>query len=216
MNTSLERAGLSRFAPAGRSADRAVIGLTGNPGAGKSAVARRMAQNGAEVIDADALGHELLLASSPVTGEIAAEFGDEVLTPDGDIDRKRLGAIVFDSRERLEALNRIVHPRITEAIRARIERFRAEDRLGPLVVDAALIFEWGDMEEFDAVAVVTAPLDLRRERYTKSRGVGAEAFARREAAQWSQEEKIKRADVVIANDDSLESLYARVDQFMKT
>lgn len=197
---------LADVLPPGLPLERAVIGVTGNPGSGKSTVSRWFAERGAVVVDADAVGHELLQAGSPVHAELIERFGREIESADGGIDRKKLGPIVFGDPERLRQLNEIVHPRLLERIRRRVEAFRSSGERGPMIVDAALLFEWDAAGRFDAVVTVEAPVDTRRRRFEAARGGGPEAFGRIEAAQLDQSEKVRRADLVIRNGGDLNAL----------
>ena len=178
-----------------------IVGLTGNTGAGKSTAAHWLAEWGARVVDADALGHRLLLAGSPVHREIVARYGGEILDEHGAIVRARLAPLVFATREETEAYNRIIHPALVGEIRRRVR----EEGEGPVVVDAALLFEWGLHREMDAVIVISAPEEMRRAR------VGDAAFAAREAAQWPEQEKTTRADQVVDNNGDLNSFKSKLE-----
>lgn len=191
---------------------RKVLGLTGNPGAGKSLVAQWFADAGAIVVDADREGHALLTAESPVRNELIDTFGPDIEAADGSIDRKKLGAIVFADEHQLQRLNQIVHPRIHQSLRGKIESFRRSETEGPILIDAALIYEWDAQQWMDGVLVVAAPLDVRRERFAH-RGASAETFDRREAAQLPQSFKIEQADVVFENNASIDHLYKQFQSF---
>ncbi|MBN2329708.1 MAG: dephospho-CoA kinase [Candidatus Omnitrophica bacterium] len=195
--------------------DRWALGLTGNPGSGKSTAARMMEALGAQVVDADAVGHQLLEADSPVYDALAEEFGSEAASPEGRIDRKALGSIVFRSPERLRRLNEIVHPVLVERLKEAMRRFRSSQQGGVLVVDAALIYEWGIQDWFDAVLVVTAPKEKREQRLLASGRFTAEDFRRRDAAQLAEADKARQADVVFHNDADLEDLRRQIEQFIK-
>ena len=188
-----------------------IVGLTGGIGSGKSTVARRLAELGAAIVDADKLGHGVYLPGGPAYDGVAAAFGPEVVAPDGTIDRKALGARVFAEPTALARLNAIVHPRIAEAIRAEIERIRREDPARPIVVEAAVLLEAGWQTLVDEVWVVVAPPVIAVERIVASRGLTAEDAAKRIAAQLSNEERIRAADRVIVNEGSLGALTAAVD-----
>jgi dephospho-CoA kinase len=183
-----------------------IIGLTGNIGTGKSTVAAMLAELGAEVIDADRLAHELMAPGRPEWEQIVARFGPEILQPDGTIDRRKLGAIVFRDPAALAALERILHP----AVRARIrERFAATER-PVVVVEAIKLLEGGLYREVDAVWVVTADRDVQLARLVASRGLSPEEAEARLAAQGDQAEKVARADVVIDNRGELRDTQKQV------
>lgn len=201
---------LAQLGTAGIAPRKKILGLTGNPGAGKSTAAQLMQEEGARLIDADAVGHQMLEPGSPAFDSLIEAFGRNIVDEAGKIDRKKLGSIVFQSPPALERLNQLVHPPIQASIQQAIEAFRSSDEEGPLVIDAALIFEWGIVEPFDAVIVVAAPRDLRQERFETARGGASAAFEKREQAQLAQEEKIKRADAVIWNDQDIDALRKQI------
>ncbi|PYV04964.1 MAG: dephospho-CoA kinase [Acidobacteria bacterium] len=119
------------------------FGLTGGAASGKSTVARMFQDLGARIIDADRIGHEMLRSSSPAYAEILRQFGKEILDDSGEIDRSRLGRIVFRDPERLQQLNAIVHPRIIARVEDLAAQYHADDPGAVILVDAALIFEAG-------------------------------------------------------------------------
>ncbi len=207
---------LSQLAKPGQPPKRCVIGLTGNPGAGKSVAASCFKKYGSIVLNADQAGHELLMTGSPVFDELVDAFGCEILNDTGEINRNKLGAIVFADPEPLKRLNEIVHPHIMDGLYSRVNAFRESDEDGPLVVDAALIFEWGNGPQFDAVAVIAASTELRRERFLQARGDAGKNFDQREAAQLPQDEKIRRADVVFWNEGPICELDQQIKTFIQT
>jgi dephospho-CoA kinase len=183
-----------------------IIGLTGNIGAGKSEVVRVLRELGADSIDADRVGHEVVHPHTPEWEQLVARFGPDLLHPDDTIDRRRLGAIVFADPAALRDLERIVHPGVRARIRA---RFAATER-PVIVVEAIKLLESGLYLEVDAVWVVTAGREIRVRRLVETRGLtGAEAETRVDA-QPPEAEKVARADVVIANGGDLDSMRAQV------
>src|SRR5579872_2737868 len=124
------------------------FGLTGGIACGKSTVAAMLKELGAKIIDADNFGHELLLASSPVFQEVISAFGPNILDGRGEIDRRKLGSLVFAHPDKLRRLNAIVHPRIIERIEQAAEDYRRADPDAVVVTDAALIYESGIGERF--------------------------------------------------------------------
>jgi dephospho-CoA kinase len=186
------------------------IGLTGGIGSGKSAVSRLLAQHGAVVVDADLIAREVVEPGTPGLAAIVEEFGAEVLRPDGTLDRERLGAIVFgDSSARLR-LNAIVHP-LVGARSAEIVATAPPDAV--LVHDVPLLVENGLAPQYDLVVVVDAPAEVRIDRLVRDRGMTEEAARARIGAQATDAERRDVADVVIANDGTLDDLRARVDAF---
>jgi dephospho-CoA kinase len=172
-----------------------VIGLTGNIGSGKSTVLRMLEQLGAKAIDADNLAHDLMRKRTSVWQAIVDAFGDEVLTPDGVIDRKRLGSLVFDDREALERLENIVHPAVDERFRQIIQE--ADEQV--IVVEAVKIIESGIYPELSALWLVTCPAEERLRRLLETRGVNEEEVRERLKAQMTEEKQAQLANVVIDN-----------------
>src|SRR5208283_164187 len=132
-----------------------VIGLTGGIGSGKSTVSRFLAESGAVVLDADKIGHEVYLLDTDTWRELVKIFGEGILAPDNTIDRKKLGAIVFGNDAELKKLDAVIHPRITEIIRQRIDEYR---RKGAkiIVLDAPVLFEANAEKLVDEIWVVVA------------------------------------------------------------
>nr|WP_201760689.1 dephospho-CoA kinase [Nonomuraea sp. K271] len=182
-------------------------GLTGGIGSGKSEVSRRLAVRGAMVIDADKIAREVVEPGTPGLAKVVATFGDEVLHPDGSLDRQRLGSVVFDDAERLAELNAIVHPLVGE----RVEELRRQAPDEAIVVyDVPLLVENNLASMYDVVIVVDAADEVRVRRLAEHRGM-PEADARaRIAAQASREERLAAADIVVPNEGSLDELDARV------
>jgi len=179
------------------------VGLTGGIGAGKSEVSRRLAAQGAVVIDADAIAREVVEPGTDGLAEVAEAFGPEVLRPDGGLDRPRLGEVVFADPERRGRLNAIIHPRVA----ARMAELEREAGPGAIVVhDVPLIAEGGRADAYDVVVVVDAPARIQAERLVRSRGMTREQAKARMAAQASREQRLAIADIVIDNSGSLTEL----------
>jgi dephospho-CoA kinase len=182
-----------------------VVGLTGGIGAGKSTLAALLAEEGARVIDADALGREALQVGRPAWHSVVDQFGDEILAAGSmDIDRKRLAAIVFGDPKKLAALNAIVHPVIFKGIAERLEELRGTDEI--VVLDAALIVEAGLDTVLDVIVVVDSSKEARRDRLVRERGMMPNEIDARIASQANREKLLERADIVVRNDGSLEEL----------
>lgn len=194
-----------------------MIGLIGGIGAGKSRVAALMAQRGAQVLDADAVGHALL-DQTPSRDEVVERFGAEVLRRDGSglpveppqVDRGVLGRIVFADPASLKALEAILHPRMKQTFRKAISRAARKNQATAVVLDAAILLEarWHDL--CDLIVFVDAPADVRLARLQSSRGWDEEIVAVRERAQQPVDEKRKRADFVVDNASDEEALAAAV------
>ena len=185
------------------------VGLTGGIGAGKSEAARLLAQRGAVVVDADRLAREVVAPGTPGLASVVAEFGEEVLAPDGSLDRARLGAIVFNDEERLRALNAIVHPLVAERAAA-LQAAAPPDAV--VVHDVPLIAEHQLQHRYDLVVVVDASEETRLARLTRLRGLDEADARARMAAQASREERLKIADHVLNNDGTVAELEAQVEE----
>lgn len=188
-----------------------VIGITGNLGTGKTTVSQMLVELGAVVINADELGHDLLQPDDQTYKEIVDAFGRSILISNNEIDRKKLGQLVFDNPEALEKLNRIMHPRIYEIVRQEIEEYR-QSGTRVVVLEAALLIEAGWKPLVDQLWVTTAPEATIVERLKKSRGLSKKQILERLRSQMPQEEKARQADVVINTDCPMDELRARVTE----
>jgi dephospho-CoA kinase len=183
------------------------VGLTGGIGAGKSAVARTLAEHGAIVIDADQLAREVVQPGTPGLSQVVEEFGEEILQHDGSLDRERLGAIVFSDPQRLQRLNAIVHPLVREHTAALIDEAPKD---AVVVQDIPLLVENGLAPMFALVIVVEAPTEVRLQRLIHDRGMTPDQAHARLAAQATDEQRRAVADVVLVNDGTLADLAAKV------
>ncbi|MEZ5116848.1 MAG: dephospho-CoA kinase [Candidatus Nanopelagicales bacterium] len=184
------------------------VGLTGGIGSGKSEVARRLAELGAVVVDADAIAREIVEPGQPALAEIRAEFGDAVMAPDGSLDRAALAAVVFSDAERLAALNAITHPRIAQRSAALIAAAPAD---AVVVYDMPLLVENGLTDGWDLVVVVDCPDEARVDRLVRDRGMDPDDARARIAAQATREQRLAAADVVLDNAGTRDALRAQVD-----
>jgi dephospho-CoA kinase len=183
------------------------VGLTGGVASGKSTVSKMLAELGAVVVDSDAIAREVVEPGTPGLAAVVEEFGEEILTEDGRLDRPKLGAIVFGDEERRKVLEGILHPLIGARSAALVEG-AGPDQL--VVHDIPLLVEAGIADTFDAVVVVDAPTELQVERMLRDRGWTREDAESRIAAQASREDRLAVATYVIENTGSLEDLRARV------
>jgi dephospho-CoA kinase len=184
------------------------VGLTGGIGSGKSEVARRLVAHGAVLIDADVAAREVVEPGTPGLAAVVAEFGEEVLLPDGSLDRERLGSIVFADAGRRAALNAIVHPLVGDRMR---ELNDAAPDGSVVVYDVPLLTENNLAGMYDTVIVVDAPVETQVARLVGARGMTEEAARARIAAQASREQRRAIADHVIDNSGTLDELSAQVD-----
>jgi dephospho-CoA kinase len=189
-----------------------VIGLTGGIGAGKSTVTQMLVERGAAVIDADKVGHQIYLPDLPAWREIVETFGPEVLNADRTISRQALGKIVFADPEALRTLNRIVHPKMFDCMAELIAELRTRGGIKAIIVEAAVLIEANWQPLVDQVWVVVASEAVVIERLAKQRSLSPEQVHTRIAAQLSNDERLKHAQVVIRNDGSLDQVSAAVQQ----
>lgn len=187
-----------------------VIGLTGGIGTGKSVVAQILADQGAVILDADRVGHEVYLPGRPAYDDIVAEFGADVVAEDGTIDRKRLRPIVFASPDKLARLNAITHPRMKEMMRERLAEAERDDAR-VVVLEAALLFDAGWDDLTDEVWVTVVDAETAAARASERSGIPVEQVLERvQKAQMASEERIKRSDVVIDTSGTLDDTRRRV------
>ncbi len=183
------------------------VGLTGGVASGKSTVSAMLRDLGASVIDADVLAREVVERGTPGLAAVVAAFGEQLLTPEGELDRAAMGRLVFadeTARRRLEA---IVHPLVYE----RIAELEAEATPGDLVVhDIPLLVENDRAGDFEAIVVVDAPCEIQRERMVRDRGWSEDDARSRIAAQASREQRRAVATYVIENVGTREDLRSRV------
>jgi dephospho-CoA kinase len=186
------------------------IGLTGGIACGKTVVRKRLEERGIRALDADTVVHRILATDGEAIGEIVKEFGDSVAAPDGTIDRKALGALVFSDPTARERLNGIVHPRVYREIEGFFAK-AAESGEPLAVVDAALMIETGSFRKYDRVIVVHCRRDQQCSRLMARSGLSAEDAERRIAAQMPIEEKRAYGDFLVDTSGTLEETLARTD-----
>lgn len=188
-----------------------VIGVTGNIGSGKSTVCQILAKLGASIIDADKLAHETYKPRSQTWQELINAFGKDIVKANGEIDRQKLGQIVFSDPNALAQLNQIVHPEAHRLTQERIETYRHQ-RAKAIVVEATLLIEAGWTNLVDKVWLVIAPDDMVTQRLTQHKEISEAQILARLRSQMPAEEKMKYADAIIYNDGSLNQLEAKVTE----
>ena len=176
-----------------------LVGLTGGIATGKSTVTARLRERGAEIIDADVLAREVVEPGEPALAEIAAGFGPAVLGPDGRLDRKALGAVVFADPERRRALEAITHPRIRDRFQRRLEALAARGFRGLVIFDAAVMIESGNYRNMDKLVVVVTDEPTQIARLIARDGIDRDEALRKIRSQMPLAEKAKLADYVIDN-----------------
>jgi len=191
------------------------VGLTGGIASGKSTVAHLFRERGAEIIDFDELAREVIRPKSPAYEKIVSTFGDEILLSNGEIDRKKLGAIVFQELSKLRQLNDIVHPFVFAEWRKLIEEIKKEKTSKIVISDLPLLFETNSAPLFDVVVLVFIPKEKQLERLMKRDGIPYDRAMLMIASQMPIEEKIPLADVVIDNSFPLEKTEKEVEQVWK-
>ena len=188
-----------------------VIGLTGGIGTGKSEVTRLLLNLGAFVINADQVGHEAYTPHSPAWQEVVKAFGEGILQESGEIDRRKLGGMVFADPELLAILNGIMHPRMASIVREKLAGLEDKD-VEVAVVEAAVLFEAGWDSLVDEVWTTESPEDSVVARLEQRNGFAPEEIRKRIASQMSSEERSRRASVVISNSGQLADLERHVNE----
>ena len=192
-----------------------VIGLTGGIGTGKSEIARLLQSLGAVVINADQVGHEAYAPDSESWHEVVNAFGKDILQPGGEIDRRKLGTIVFADPQQLAKLNGIMHPRMARMVEDRIQVLR-EEEVQVVVVEAALLFEAGWDTLVDEVWVAESPVEVVIERLQARSGMDEEEVRKRIESQMGRSERMERADLVVDNSGDVDTLETTVKELWGT
>jgi len=188
------------------------VGLTGSIAVGKSYVLSVLAELGCMTFDADKVAHSVMLPGTPAYQDIVAEFGSDVISTDGTIDRQKLGAVIFSDEARRFRLNQIVHPRVMEEQNRLLSEAAERDPGGIAIVDAALMIESGGYKRFDKLIVVYCDRETQIMRLMRRNQIDRADAERRVAAQMSSEEKLRYADYSIDTTGTFESTHQRVLQ----
>ncbi|MBC6495041.1 MULTISPECIES: dephospho-CoA kinase [Microbacterium] len=188
-----------------------LIALTGGIASGKSTIARRLAELGAVVVDADQIVRDVQSPGSEVLARIEDAFGADVISADGALDRAALGAKVFGDPERLARLNAIVHPAVRAESQRRFEAAAAAEPGGVVVYDVPLLVEARVDDPWDLIVVAHAPAQERRRRLVELRGMAEQAAQERIDAQVSDERRLAIADEVVDTSGSLEQTMLQTD-----
>jgi dephospho-CoA kinase len=189
-----------------------VIGLTGGIGSGKSTTSRLLGELGAEVIDADQVGHRIYLPETPAWREIVEAFGKEVLAADGSVDRRKLGPIVFGDTQALQTLNRITHGKIFAYIQGQIDYIRQHTPDRVVVVEAAILLEAGWRALVEQLWVVVATEEVVIARLQASKRFTAEQVRARINAQLANDARMAQADRVLWNNAGFQELRQAVEE----
>ena len=187
-----------------------IIGLTGGIGSGKSTVATYIASKGIPVYIADEEAKKLM-DSKVIIKKIQAIFEENVLTDEGNLDRKKIGSIVFNQPEKLAQLNAIVHPEVKKHFEKWVKKHKNQSFV---VKEVAILFETGGNLACDKVIIITAPEEIRIERAMKRDNIDRESVLSRIKNQLPEEEKIKMSNFVVYNTD-LQNTFTQIDQILK-
>jgi len=188
-----------------------VIGLTGGMGSGKSTVSQFLSELGAVILNADEVGHKALKPDTDIWHKVIAAFGRQIVTPNGNIDRKKLGDIVFGNPESLSRLNQIMHPRMYALVKAQLEEYQRQGRR-VVVLEAPLLLEAGWTSLVDEVWVTTSPEATVLKRLEERTGLSQAESLTRIRSQLPSAERVRHADVVINTDCDLDELKSKVKE----
>jgi dephospho-CoA kinase len=189
-----------------------LVALTGGIASGKSTIARRLAEHGALVVDADQVVRDVQRPGSPVLSAIAAEFGERMLGEDGSLDRAALGTRVFGDPDAVARLNAIVHPAVRTESKRQFDEALARDPDAVVLYDVPLLAEARLGYPWDLIVVAHAPAAVRAQRLVALRGLSEQEAAARIASQVADEERLRIADVVIDTSGSLEHTLVQTDE----
>jgi len=191
-----------------------IIGLTGGPGTGKSLVAKYLKERGATIISADDVGKRVVNENPAVFRKLVQEFGKSIVRDDGALDRRKLGNIVFPDPKSLRKLSQIVHPPLLRILKSELKRLKNSHRHKLIVIDAALIFEWGIANWCDYIVTVTARRYIRLKRLRRQ-GLTHRQAENRISAQIPDRDKVKLADYIIQNNGARAALRHQVGRFLE-
>ncbi|MFF2090811.1 dephospho-CoA kinase [Paenibacillus sp. NPDC058174] len=193
------------------------IGLTGGIATGKSTVASMLVERGALLVDADQVAREVVMPGEPALEAVASKFGQAVIhKEDGTLDRKALGAIVFNNKDKLAQLEGILHPAIRTRMQQRIQQYEIDFPQKLVVADIPLLYETGQASLYDGIMVAYVPEKLQLERLMLRNAIDADEAQHRVKLQMDIEEKKRRAEWVIDNSGTLEETSRQISLFWKS
>lgn len=192
------------------------IGLTGGIATGKSTVSQMLVKRGAALIDADVIAREIMEPGHPVLAKVAEHFGQTVLLPDGQLNRKKLGAIVFSDPGERKALEAITHPAIRQEMKRRMSELEAADPHRLVVADIPLLYESGLEVLYDEIMVVYVPRNLQLKRLMERDNLSPDEAEARLRAQMDIEMKREKADILIDNSLGREETELQIDDFWRS
>ncbi len=188
-----------------------LIGLTGGIGAGKSTVSDYLKEKGYPVLDADAVAREIVEPGAETLSLLAGTFGEDILNPDGSLNRGSLAKVAFSNPEKKELLDKIMHGKVIEIMMGRVEAMSHE----PVIfLDVPLLFEAGMDRHVDQVWLVDAEDEVRIQRVMERDGTSREEIRKRMGYQMDREEKVKKSHVILDNSCDKQKLYSQVDEML--
>ncbi len=190
------------------------IGITGGIGCGKSQVSQLLEKNGIPIIHADLVAREMMDTNEEIISQVKKVLGEEAYLPNGKLDRKRTAKTIFNDEKAKRRLNQIVHPQVIEYQKKELEKLERSGKYKFAGVEAALIFEAKAQQQFDVIVVVAASETTVINRLMKRDGLSKQEIMKRIGSQIPLSEKIKRADIVIHNDGSLDELNHEVNRLL--
>jgi dephospho-CoA kinase len=191
-----------------------VVGLTGGPGTGKTSVAEILKENGAIILSGDEIGRGIANKSLAILNKLIQTFGKQILDKEMKLNRRKLGKIVFASPQALYKLNEIIHPPLLRMLKSELIKHLRRGSKKIIVIDAALIFEWGIADWCNLILVVTANRDIRIRRMMKN-GLTCKEAEDRIASQLPERDKVALADYVIRNNGTKGALIRDTLKFLK-
>ncbi len=192
-----------------------LIGVTGGIACGKTEVCKVFQKKGATVLSGDQIGKEMVEKNKKVLKELVHTFGEKILNKDGNLNRRKLGRITFATKESKHKLNQIIHPYLLRNLMKRIESLRKKDKEAVVVIDAALIVEWGLEKELDYLIFVESKREDKIKRLQKLKGYSKKEAMDRIKSQLPEITKKRKADFVIRNDKGLAELRERASRVWK-
>jgi dephospho-CoA kinase len=182
-----------------------IIGLTGGIASGKSTISDILRSLGAEVVDVDLVGREVVRQGCPAYNKIIESFGSSILRADGEINRKKLGNIIFSDAKKLQLLNQITHPAIIDRVNSRVEACHQQNKKA-VVIDAAILIEMGLHRYVDSVWLVMVDRETQLQRVMERDRLSEKDARNRINAQMTNEERKAYADVVIDNSQPVDAV----------
>ena len=192
-----------------------IVGLTGSIACGKTTVANIFRNLGADVIDADLIGHQVLRDDPVVYKKVVSTFGKGILKDNGEIDRAKLSRIVFNSSDHLRMLNEIVHPPVIDRINDEIKQRISSSKCHIIILEIALLIETNMTHMVDSIVVVYADEDAQMKRLSQ-RGLSSEDARKRISSQMSSYEKARFADFIVYNNNSLSNTTRQVNEIWQS